>query len=108
MKLDAMKHQGKRLPEVLSLDDGAEVLADNEAMAVIEERIRQAAREEARQEANKEVMSMVGSMLAAMQANKGEISIIQQQAGTDDNADLDADFYDGVIAQSALNWMEKD
>ena len=73
-------------------------------MAVIEERIRQAAREEARQEANKEVMSMVGSMLAAMQANKGEISIIQQQADTDDNAD----FYDGVIAQSALNWMEKD
>ena len=63
---------------------------------------------EARQEANKEVMSMVGSMLAAMQANKGEISIIQQQADTDDNADLDADFYDGVIAQSALNWMEKD
>ena len=108
MKLDAMKHQGKRLPEVSSLDDGAEVLADNEAMAVIEERIRQAAREEARQEANKEVMSMVGSMLAAMQANKGEISIIQQQADTDDNADLDADFYDGVIAQSALNWMEKD
>ena len=45
MKLDAMKHQGKRLPEVSSLDDGAEVLADNEAMAVIEERIRQAARE---------------------------------------------------------------
>ena len=64
--------------------------------------------DEARQEANKEVMSMVGSMLAAMQANKGEISIIQQQADTDDNADLDADFYDGVIAQSALNWMEKD
>ena len=32
MKLDAMKHQGKRLPEVSSLDDGAEVLADNEAM----------------------------------------------------------------------------
>ena len=32
-----------------------------EEMAVIEERIRQAAREEARQEANKEVMSMVGS-----------------------------------------------
>jgi len=31
MKLDAMKHQGKRLPEVSSLDDGAEVLADNEA-----------------------------------------------------------------------------
>ena len=31
MKLDAMKHQGKRLPEVSSLYDGAEVLADNEA-----------------------------------------------------------------------------
>ena len=36
------------------------------------------------------------------------ISIIQQQADTDDNADLDDDFYDDVIAQSALNWMEKD
>ena len=79
-----------------------------EEMAVIEERIRQEAREEARQEANKEVMSMVGSMLAAMQANKGAISIIQQQADTDDNADSEADFYDDVIAQSALNWMEKD
>lgn len=31
MKLDAMKHQGKRLPEVSSLYDGVEVLADNEA-----------------------------------------------------------------------------
>ncbi len=50
---------------------------------------------------------MVGSMLAAMQANKGAISIIQQQADTDDNADSDDDFYDDVIAQSALNWMEK-
>lgn len=30
------------------------------------------------------------------------------QADTDDNADSDADFYDDVIAQSALNWMEKD
>ena len=79
-----------------------------EEMAVIEERIRQEAREEARQEANKEVMSMVGSMLAAMQANKGEISIIQQQADTDDNADSDAVVYDDVIAQRALNWMEKD
>ena len=79
-----------------------------EEMAVIEERIRQEAREEARQEANKEVMSMVGSMLAAMQANKGAISIIQQQADTDDNADSEDDFYDDVIAQSALNWMEKD
>ena len=79
-----------------------------EVMAVIEERIRQAAREEARQEANKEVMSMVGSMLAAMQANKGAISIIQQQADTEDNTDSDDDFYDDVIAQSALNWMEKD
>ena len=69
-----------------------------EEMAVIEERIRQEAREEARQEANKEVMSMVGSMLAAMQANKGAISIIQQQADTDDNADSDDDFYDDVIA----------
>ena len=72
-------------------------------MAVIEEWIRQEAREEARQEANKEVMSMVGSMLAAMQANKGAISIIQQQADTDDNADSEDDFYDDVIAQSALN-----
>lgn len=79
-----------------------------EEMAVIDERIRQEAREEARQEANKEIMSMVGSMLAAMQANKGAISIIQQQADTDDNADSDDDFYDDVIAQSALNWMEKD
>ena len=79
-----------------------------EEMAVIEERIRQEAREEARQEANKEVMSMVGSMLAAMQANKGAISIIQQQADTDDNADSEDDFYDDVIVQSALNWMEKD
>ncbi len=79
-----------------------------EVMAVIEERIRQAAREEARQEANKEVMSMVGSMLAAMQANKGAISIIQQQADTEDNTDSDDDFYDDVIAQSTLNWMEKD
>ena len=35
-------------------------------------------------------------------------SIIQQQADTDDNADSDDDFYDDVIAQSALNWMEKD
>ena len=75
---------------------------------LIEERIRQEAREEARQEANKEVMSMVGSMLAAMQANKDAISIIQQQADTDDNADSEDDFYDDVIAQSALNWMEKD
>ena len=79
-----------------------------EEMAVIEERLRQEAREEARQEANKEVMSMVGSMLAAMQANKDAISIIQQQADTDDNADSEDDFYDDVIAQSALNWMEKD
>ena len=83
-----------------------------EEMAVIEERIRQEAREEARQEANKEVMSMVGSMvgsmLAAMQANKGAISIIELQADTDDNADSDDSFYDDVIAQSALNWMEKD
>lgn len=30
MKLDAMKHQGKRLSEVSSVDDGAEVLEDNE------------------------------------------------------------------------------
>lgn len=50
---------------------------------------------------------MVGSMLAAMQANKDAISIIQQQADTDDNADSDDNFYDDVIAQSALNWMEK-
>ena len=54
------------------------------------------------------ILRMVGSMLAAMQANKGAISIIQQQADTDDNADSDDDFYDDVIAQSALNWMEKD
>lgn len=78
-----------------------------EEMAVIEERIRQEAREEARQEANKEVMSMVGSMLADMQANKGAISIIQQQADTDDNADSEDDFYDDVIAQSALNLDRK-
>ena len=62
-----------------------------EEMAVIEERIRQEAREKARQEANKDA-----------------ISIIQQQADTDDNADSDDDFYDDVIVQSALNWMEKD
>ena len=43
-----------------------------------------------------------------MQANKDAISIIQQQADTDDNADSDNDFYDDVIAQSAWNWMEKD
>ena len=61
-----------------------------EEMAVIEERIRQEAREKARQEANKDA-----------------ISIIQQQADTDDNADSDDDFYDDVIVQSALNWMEK-
>ena len=30
MKLNAMKHQGKRLPEVSSVDDGEEVLVDNE------------------------------------------------------------------------------
>ena len=180
MKLDAMKHQGKRLSDDSLSDNGAEVLAGNEAnhmtsaqvgpkcdtdgngrtdnlenesnevieehyminsnellarqvgesvaqikryirltnlipkilstegMAVIEERIRQEAGEEARQEANKEVMSMVGSMLVAMQANKGAIAIIQQQADTDDNAESDDDFYDDVIAQSALNWMEKD
>lgn len=180
MKLDAMKHQGKRLSDDSLSDNGAEVLAGNEAnhmtsaqvgpkcdtdgngrtdnlenesnevieehyminsnellarqvgesvaqikryirltnlipkilstegMAVIEERIRQEAGEEARQEANKEVMSMVGSMLVAMQSNKGAIAIIQQQADTDDNAESDDDFYDDVIAQSALNWMEKD
>lgn len=180
MKLDVMKHQGKRLSDDSLSDNGAEVLAGNEAnhmtsaqvgpkcdtdgngrtdnlenesnevieehyminsnellarqvgesvaqikryirltnlipkilstegMAVIEERIRQEAGEEARQEANKEVMSMVGSMLVAMQANKGAIAIIQQQADTDDNAESDDDFYDDVIAQSALNWMEKD
>ena len=45
-------------------------------------------------------------MLAAMQANKSAILIIQQ-ADTDDNADSEDDFYDDVIAQSALNWMEK-
>ena len=31
MKLDAMKHQGKQLPKVSSVDDGAEELADKEA-----------------------------------------------------------------------------
>lgn len=79
-----------------------------EEMAAIEERIRQEAREEARQEANKEVMNMVGSMLAAMQANNGAMPVIQQQAGADDNVDSDDEFYDDVIAQSALNWMGKD
>ena len=54
------------------------------------------------------ILRMVGSMLAAMQANKDAISIIQQQADTDDNADSDDDFYDDVISQSAWNWMEKD
>ena len=54
------------------------------------------------------ILRMVGSMLAAMQANKSAKSIIQQQADTDDNAESDDDFYDDVIAQSALNWMEKD
>ena len=53
------------------------------------------------------ILRMVGSMLAAMQANKSAILIIQQQADTDDNADSEDDFYDDVIAQSALNWMEK-
>lgn len=33
---------------------------------------------------------------------------IRQEADTDDNADSDDSFYDDVIAQSALNWMEKD
>ena len=79
-----------------------------EEMAVIEERIRQEAREEARQEANKEVMNMVGSMLAAMQANNAAMPIIQQQAGADDNTDSGDEFYDDVIAQSALDWMKKD
>lgn len=79
-----------------------------EEMAVIEERIRQEAREEARQEANKEVMNMVGSMLAAMQANNAVMPIIQQQAGADDNTDSGDEFYDDVIAQSALDWMKKD
>lgn len=54
------------------------------------------------------ILRMVGSMLVAMQANKSAKSIIQQQADTDDNADSEDDFYDDVIAQSALNWMEKD
>ena len=44
-----------------------------------------------------------GSMLA----NKSAILIIQQQADTDDNADSDDDFM-MTIAQSSLNWMEKD
>ena len=30
------------------------------------------------------------------------------EQATDDNADSDDDFYDDVIAQSVLNWMEKD
>ena len=59
---------------------------------------------------------MVGSMLAAMQANKGAISIIQQQADTDDNADSDDDFYDdgGFLPQKYFHRqctdgsMEKD
>ena len=54
------------------------------------------------------ILRMISSMLAAMQANKDAISIIQQQADTDDNADSDDSFYDDVIAQSALNWMETD
>lgn len=41
-------------------------------------------------------------MVVSMLANKSAKSIIQQQADTDDN------FYDDVIAQSALNWMETD
>ena len=44
-------------------------------------------------------------MVVAM--NKDAISIIQQQADTDDNADSDDDFM-MTIAQSSLNWMEKD
>ena len=50
----------------------------------------------------------IETRITVMQANKGAISIIQQQADTDDNTDSDDDFYDDVIAQSALNWMEKD
>ena len=53
------------------------------------------------------ILRMIGSMLAAMQANKSAKSIIQQQADTDDNADSDDDFM-MTIAQSSLNWMEKD
>ena len=53
------------------------------------------------------ILRMVGIMLVAMQANKSAKFIIQQQADTDDNADSEDDFYDDVIAQSALNWMEK-
>ena len=53
------------------------------------------------------ILRMVGIMLVAMQANKSAKFIIQQQADTDDNADSDDNFYDDVIAQSALNWMEK-
>ena len=49
------------------------------------------------------ILRMVGSMLA----NKSAILIIQQQADTDDNADSDDDFM-MTIAQSSLNWMEKD
>ena len=49
------------------------------------------------------ILRMVGSMLA----NKSAKSIIQQQADTDDNADSDDDFM-MTIAQSSLNWMEKD
>ena len=37
-----------------------------------------------------------------------EYIAFEQQADTDDNADSDDNFYDDVIAQSALNWMEKD
>ena len=49
------------------------------------------------------ILRMVGSMLA----NKSAILIIQQQADTDDNADSD-DYFMMTIAQSSLNWMEKD
>lgn len=49
------------------------------------------------------ILRMVGSMLA----NKSAILIIQQQADTDDNVDSDDDFM-MTIAQSSLNWMEKD
>lgn len=34
----------------------------------------------------------IETRITAMQANKGAISIIQQQADTDDNADSDDDF----------------
>ena len=50
---------------------------------------------------------MVGSMLAAMQANKDAISIIQQQADTDDNADSDDDFMMTLLHRAhGIGWKK--